>query len=169
MLFFILSTAIVAQETTLESLPGLRERAGIMRVVSRIVERNQEVVWNSENTNITIPGRPVGLKLVGSELVVAVQFTPFLRPNDQYTLVAQSQIWINVPGEGMSFQTAMQTIPLELGETIYFFPLGSMGSQDAAHIEIQLELQPYAPEAERVRSRTEDSSPGRGGTRANPR
>ena len=174
-LFLALSAAIFAQETSLEQLPGLRERAVIMRVVSRIVEQNQEVVWNSESTNITIAGRPVGLKLVGQELVVAVQFTPFLRPNGQNTLVAQSQIWINVPGQGMSFQTAMQTIPLEFGETVYFFPLGSMSSegavnQDSAYIEIQLVLEPYAEDVPRVRqSRGEDTAPGdRDRTRAGP-
>jgi len=173
-LFFAISMAIVAQETSLEQLPGLRERAVIMRVVSRIIEQNQEVVWNSENTNVTMPGRPVGLKLVGSELVVAVQFTPFLRPTGQHTLVAQSQIWVNVPGEGMSFQTAMQTIPLEFGEQVYFYPLGSMDTHDTAHIEIQLVLEPYIAdtEARPRQGRGEDSPPGgtgRGGTRAGPR
>jgi hypothetical protein len=171
-LFFAIGTVLVAQETSLEQVPGLRERALIMHVISRIVEQDQEIVWNSENTNITMPGRPVGLKLVGAELVVAVQFTPFLRPNGQHTLVAQSQVWVNVPGEGMSFQTAMQTIPLEFGELVYFFPLGSMRSQETAHIEIQLVLEPYA-NGTRTRQNREENAPspntGRGGARANPR
>ena len=149
-LFFAISVAIVAQETSLEQLPGLRERGVIMRVVSRIVEQNQVVVWNSENTKITMPGRPVGLKLVGPELVVVVQFTPFLRSSGQHTLVAQSQIWVNIPGEGMSFQTAMQTIPLEFGEQIYFYPLGSVNADDTANIEIQLVVEPYNVDAEFV-------------------
>jgi hypothetical protein len=168
-------SALAAQETSLEQLPGLRERALIMRVVSRIVEQNQQVVWNSENTSITMPGRPVGLKLVGSDLVVAVQFTPFLSPGGgRHTLVAQGQIWINVPGEGMSFQATMQTIPLEFGELVYFFPLGSVRSQDEAQIEIQLVLEPYAggDETRFRQGRPEGSSSantGRGGSRANSR
>ena len=169
-LFLSVSAALVAQDASLEQLPGLRERALIMHVVSRIVEQNQQIVWNSENTSITMPGRPVGLKLVGTDLVVAVQFTPFLRPNGRHTLVAQGQIWINVPGEGISFQTTMQTIPLEYGEQIYFFPLGSMRSQDEAHIEIQLVLEPYAGAEARTRQEGPPSdNPGRGGTRANSR
>ena len=172
-LFFAFSTTLSAQETSLEQVPGLRERAVIMRVVSRIVEQNQEVVWNTENTSITMPGRPVGLKLVGSDLVVAVQFTPFINPNGQHTLVAQGQIWINVPGEGMSFQATMQTIPLEFGELVYFFPLGSTRSQGEAHIEIQLVLEPYARGDARGRHGRPEDSPavntGRGGTRAQPR
>ena len=157
LLFFFLAQAIlIAQEaslgsspgtrpraTALEELPGLRERAVVMHIVSRIVEQNQQVVWNSENSRITIPGRPVGLKLVGSNLVVAVQFTPFLRANNQHMLVAQGQIWINVPNEGIRYQTTMQTIPIEFDEPVYFFPLGSGKQGNEARIEIMLRAQPY--------------------------
>ena len=143
-IFFILSrTALNAQSSSLDELPGLRERAVVLNIISRIVEQNQQVVWNNENTSITIPGRPVGLKLVGTDLVVAVLFTPFIRQNGRYTLVAQGQIWINVPDEGMSYHTTIQTIPLEFGEEIYFFPLGSMETRDEASIEIKLVLEPY--------------------------
>ena len=143
--FFLLARPILnAQGTSLEELPGLRERAVLLNIISRIVEQNQQVVWDNENTSITIPGRPVGLKLVGTDLVVAVLFTPFLRPNGKYTLVAQGQIWINVPDEGMSYHTTMQTIPLEFGEEVYFFPLGSVETKDEARIEIKLVLEPFS-------------------------
>jgi len=143
-LIFSLASIIYAQESPLLDLPGLRERALVMHIVSRIVEENQNVVWNSENMKVTIPGRPVGLKLLGEDLVVAVQFTPFLRPNGKLTLVAQGQIWKNVPNEGISYHTTMQTIPMEFSEQVYFFPLGSIKNPNEAHIEIQLVLEPYS-------------------------
>ena len=142
-LIFSLASIICAQESPLLDLPGIRERALVMHIVSRIVEENQNVVWNSENMKITIPGRPVGLKLLGEDLVVAVQFTPYIRPNGQLTLVAQGQIWKNEPNEGISYHTTMQTIPMEFREQVYFFPLGSIKDPDEAHIEIQLVLEPY--------------------------
>ena len=160
--FILLLTANVisfAQETSLEELPGLRERAVVMHIVSRIVEQDQEVVWDSENTRITIPGRPVGLRLVGSDLVVAVQFTPFLRDSGRHILVAQGQIWLNVPNEGISYHTTVQTIPLEFREQVYFFPLGSVRSEDEAHIEIQLVLEPFSEDASNRRNRGRSSSP----------
>ena len=144
-LFLAASANIGAQETLLDELPELRERAVVMRIVSRIVEQNQQVVWNSENSRVTLPGRPVGLKLVGTNVVVAVQFTPVLRSQGQHLLVAQGQIWTNVPGEGMRYHATMQTIPLEFNEQIFFFPLGSMQA-DEASIEIQLVVEPYSPE-----------------------
>ena len=145
-LFLLIQVVINAQETALEELPGLRERAVVMKIVSRIIEQNQQVVWNSENTKVTIPGRPVGIKLVGENLVVAVQFTPFLRPNGQNILVAQGQIWIKVPNEGISYNTIMQTIPLAFNEQVYFFPLGSMDTNKdgGSSIEMQVILQPYS-------------------------
>ena len=142
-LFIAVNSVLGAQGFSLEEVPGFRERALSIRCVSRIVEANQQVVWNSENTKVTIPGRPVGIKLVGSNLVVEVLFTPFLRRNGRHVLVAQGQTWINIPNEGISYHTTMQTIPLEFGEQIYFFPLGSVDDKDEARIEIQLVVEPY--------------------------
>jgi hypothetical protein len=156
-LVFAFFSILAAQElppappAPLEELPGLRERAVVMRIISRIVEQNQQVVWDSEDVRVTLPGRPVGLKLLGSDLVVVVQFTPFLQPSGRHILVAQGQIWINVPNEGIRYQTTMQTIPLEFREQAYFFPLGSIKDPDEARIEIQLELEPYSGAPENVR------------------
>jgi len=149
-LILSLQTVIYAQEYSIEGLPpGLRDRAIIMEIAARITEQNQNVVWNSENIKVTMPGRPVGLRLVGDNVIVVVQFTPFLRPRGNSILVAQGQIWIQVPNEGMSLHTCMETIPLEFNEQIYFFPLGSSDSDDSKNeprIEIQIVLYPYNSE-----------------------
>ena len=143
-LFLAGRTGLTAQ--TLEELPGLRESAVVMRIISRIVEENQQVVWDSENIRITISGRPVGLRLVGTNLVVAVQFTPFFRRDGRHTLVAQGQIWINIPNEGISYHTIIQTIPLEFQEQVFFFPLGSNRDNNEPYIEMQLVLEPFSEE-----------------------
>jgi hypothetical protein len=125
-LFAVATSAVIAQEFSLEELvPGLKEQAVKMAIVARVVEQDQEEVWNSVNSKVTIPGRPVGMKLVGNNIVVAVQFTPYRQRNGRNILVAQGQIWIDVPNQGIHYQTTMETIPLEYGEQIYFFPLGS--------------------------------------------
>ncbi|MDR2633489.1 MAG: hypothetical protein LBC51_07695 [Treponema sp.] len=143
-----LATGGAAQELSLEELlPGLKERAVVLDIIARVVEKNQEEVWNSFNSKVTIPGKPVSLKLVGTNILVVVQFTPYLRGDGNNFLVAQGQIWIDIPNQGIHYQTTIQTIPLEFGEQIYFFPLGSVDSQDEARIEIQLELHPYSANA----------------------
>jgi hypothetical protein len=148
LLFLAANTVVAAQEPGLEELlPGLKDRAVVLDIVARVVEQNRQEVWNSVNSKVTIPGRPVGLKLVGANVIVAVQFTPYFRRDGHIMLVAQGQIWVDVPNAGIRYQTTMQTIPMELGERIYFFPLGSADSPDEeARIEIMLVLRPYAGE-----------------------
>ncbi|MDR0442717.1 MAG: hypothetical protein LBH44_04835 [Treponema sp.] len=142
-------------------MPGLRRRALTLDIDTRVLEpaaeageplvqgrgsppvQEVEVVWSETHRKLTIPGSPVGIKLVGSNVVVAVQFTPFIRRRGQNVLIAQGQIWINVPNEGMRYHTSIQTIPLEFNEPIYFFPLGH-SHQGSSSIEIMLTVNPYS-------------------------
>jgi hypothetical protein len=107
-----------------EAIPGLRRRTVVMDIDARVLEEKKVVIWSETTQKIVIPGNPVGIKLVGSNIVVSVQFTPYIRRSGS-VLVAQGQIWINDPDKGMSYFTSLQTIPMEFGEPIYFFPLGS--------------------------------------------
>ncbi len=141
-LFFCAASAY-AEDSSLNVIPGLQDKAVVIDIVARVVERNQQEVWNSENSKVTIPGRPVSLKLVGQNVVVLVQFTPYRRDDGRQVLVAQGQVWVNTGTEGIRYQTTMQTIPLDFGERIYFFPLGPQTKDGHAQIEIQVELHPY--------------------------
>ncbi|MDR2177642.1 MAG: hypothetical protein LBP20_06315 [Treponema sp.] len=135
------------QEHFLEDmLPGLKERAVVLEIVSRVVDRNQQIVWNSVNSKVTFPGRPVRINMVGTNVAMTLQFTLFFRPGKRgngNVLVAQGQIWVDVPDEGIRYQTTLQTIPIEVGEPIFFFPLGSPNSPEETRIELQLEIRPY--------------------------
>ncbi|MDR1858572.1 MAG: hypothetical protein LBQ69_03795 [Treponema sp.] len=128
--------------------PRFRGRAVVLEINVRVLEQNQEdqnqtVSWNESHRKPTIPGRPVGIKIVGSNVVVAAQFTPYIRRGAQKFLVAQGQVWMNVPGQGISYYTSMQTIPLKFDEPIYFFPLGPATESALASIEVTLTLHPY--------------------------
>ena len=127
---------------------GLRGRSLTMDISARIVEDGNVVVWSENHERITISGGPVSLKLVGSNVVVVVQFTPFIRPRGESVLVAQGQVWIEVPNEGIRFHTSIQTIPLTFNEPIVFFPLGtaqqgSTAFENNAYIEIVVTTRPY--------------------------
>jgi hypothetical protein len=138
-----------AQESSFaEVLPAFKERAVVINITARIIENNRQEIFNAVNSRVTIPGRPVGIKLVGSNVVVAVQFTPFFGRQGKNVLVAQGQIWVEIPGEGMRYHTTLQTIPVEFGERVYFYPLGSVSKPEEDRIEIQLELLPYTEKKE---------------------
>jgi hypothetical protein len=122
--------------------PRFRGRPLVLDITARVIEQNQTVIWNESHKKETIPGRPVGIKLVGTNIAVEVQFTPYLRRGGQKFLVAQGQIWLEVPNQGIRYHTSMQTIPLEFGDPIYFFPLGPRKDEGATYIEVMLTLTP---------------------------
>ncbi|MDR0403553.1 MAG: hypothetical protein LBH35_08215 [Treponema sp.] len=174
-IFLLAAAGMQAQEL----MPGLREQAVVLNIVARIEENSQEV-WNAASSKVTIPGKPVSIRLVGTNVIVAIQFTPYLQDKDQNILVAQGQIWLAVPNEGISYKTTIQTIPLKFGEQIYFFPLGSEGARGTGgargvasgdpRIELLIELQRYdeaaqnAPETEQGEAEQgaeDDSQSGR--------
>jgi hypothetical protein len=143
LLLCFMTVALNAQELSLEELPALRERAMVLQITTSIAENRQEV-WNASSSKVTLPGRPVSIKLVGGNVMVAIQFTPYLREKGRTVLVAQGQIWVDIPNEGMRYKTTMQTIPIQFGEPIYFLPLGADdGSANNPHIELKIELLRY--------------------------
>ena len=124
-------------------LPRFRGRAVVLEINTSVVEQNQTVIWNESQRKATISGRPVGIKLVGANVVVDVQFTPYLRHGAQTLLVVQSQIWMEIPDLGIRYLTSMETIPMEYSEPIYFLPLGPVKEDDSASIEVMLIMHPY--------------------------
>jgi hypothetical protein len=157
--FFIISASmnIYAQDSKGElgeMVSGLRKRAVVMDIDARVLGEENAVVWSETHRKIAIPGSPVGIKLVGSNVVVEVQFTPFIRKEGS-VLVAQGQIWYTEPGKGISYYTSIQTIKLEFGEPIYFFPLGK-SNQFNSCIEIIITVnRNTAAKAEEASSKTE--------------
>jgi hypothetical protein len=140
LLFVAVNTVSYAEDQSLE------EFAVVLNIVSRVVEANQQVVWDQTNNRVILPGVPVRLKLVGTNLVVVVQFTLYREKSGRKLLVAQGQILVDIPNRGMSYYTTIETIPLEFGEQVYFFPLGRSDAPDEVRIEIQVALEPYVPE-----------------------
>jgi hypothetical protein len=128
------------QPASTDVMPGFRRQALTLDISARVLEKD-EVIWDESHPKTTIPGSPVGIRLVGSNIVVAVQFTPFIRRHGS-VMVAQGQIWIDDHERGISYYTSIQTIPMEFNEPIYFFPLGE-SSQLNSSIEIKITVSPY--------------------------
>ena len=137
------SVSVIAQEQRTAG-SGMEQRGPARRALeinisARALDDGHSIIWEQNEKRITIPGSPVSIKLVGSNLVVAAQFTPFIRRQGN-VLVAQGQIWIANPDSGVSYYTSIQTIPMDYSEPIYFFPLGTSDSS----IEIIITVNPFA-------------------------
>jgi hypothetical protein len=137
-------TALPSGDSPMKNLlPRFRGRAVVMDIDARILE-NDEITWNETHQKITIPGRPVEIKLIGGNLVVVARFTFIRHHGDrQKFLIAQGQIWTADPEQGIHYRTSVQTIPLEFNETIYYFPLGPFKAEAGPSIEVMLTLRPY--------------------------
>jgi hypothetical protein len=122
---------------------GFTGQAVLLCIDARIMEKGREVSWSKSHTQATIPGHPVEIKLVGDNVVVAVQFTPYIRRGgDRKFLVAQGRVWMDTPDRGILYQASMQTIHVHFGEPVYFFPLGPVRDDDPS-IEVVLTIYPY--------------------------
>jgi hypothetical protein len=125
------------------------EQALNINIAARISEAGEPAVWNVESTEITIPGRSVSVKLVGSNIVVVAQFTPYIGENDTLILVAQGQVWISSPmEEKIKYLTTLKSIPVNLGETVLFFPLGVKSvepqGKNVYNIELEIKVLPHS-------------------------
>jgi len=124
------------QEQVLEN----RRQALILDVTSNVVQDGKKI-WSEINRRTSISGTPVGVQLAGSNVVVVVQFTPYVR-RDGNVLVVQGQIWVADPEKGLTYFTSIQTIPMEFNEPVYFFPLGE-SQYLSPSIEIIIKVNPY--------------------------
>ncbi|MDR2522062.1 MAG: hypothetical protein LBC72_05900 [Spirochaetaceae bacterium] len=123
--------------------PALRDQALVLNVSTRVLDGSGGEMWTSGNSKITLPGRPVGVKVTGENIVCAVQFTPYINRKGEALLVAQGQVWLQLPDGVLRYETIIKTIPVEFGEQVYFFPLGSANT-DETRLEICLDMRPYS-------------------------
>ena len=142
---FIANAGIYAQDLpSTEVPPGLRDRALMIDINTRLLEKNHVLVWSEVNQRITFSGSPVNVRLEGDNVAIALEFTPFIRSQGGNVLVVKSQVAIDIPNEeGIRFQTSIHTFPMNLDKPIIFLPLGSARPQDSASIEIILTVKSY--------------------------
>ena len=142
--FFIFTAGIpISAQNQQTNTGNVRRRALVLNIDARVFDDEQVEIWYENNRRIAIPGNPVSVQLVGSNIVVSVQLTPFIRRTGGNVLVAQGQIWIDDPERGICYYTSIQTIPMEFNEPIYFFPLGA-AQQLSSTIEIIITVNPYS-------------------------
>lgn len=100
----------------------------------------EKPAWSSESIKNTVPGMPVPFKLVGSNVAILVQITPFESEDGKgVTLIAQGQVWVKPPQGGLSYHTSIDTLSIAYGETVLFFPLG-IGPDGKATMRLEISV-----------------------------
>mgnify|MGYP006281619535 CR=1 FL=1 len=135
-------------ETIDEALRELADSAMGVHITARITQGSEQTVWNMDVTRVTISGRAVTVRLDGSNVTVVAKFTPYRDSGDSILLVAQGQTWISRDGteEAVDYQTAFESMPIQLGETVVFLPLGDneltmdVETEESTTLNIELEV-----------------------------
>ncbi|MCK4516707.1 MAG: hypothetical protein KAU31_15710 [Spirochaetaceae bacterium] len=157
----ILLLAITASAGAIEIddiLQAVLDQAFTVRIVARVTENGRETVHNYELTQVTISGRAVRLRLEGGNLTIVAEFTPYEAEDKSILLIAEGQIWLTTPeNEVVQYRTSLKSIPLELGERVFFYPLGrsaldidlddvnGSGTEEGRlNIELEVQVEPYS-------------------------
>lgn len=122
---------------------ALKGKSLTMHLIARIIDSEEVSIWEASANRYTIPGRSVSIKMVGENIIIVAHFTPYLRSGSEgNTLVAQGEVWVAGEDGMIRYHSSLQTIPMKLGEPVFFFPLGqSNRSGDADRIEVRIEVQ----------------------------
>ncbi len=140
------SVAARAQSRESDIPEGLKDKALTITINAVVMGQADTVAWQAGSSRSTIPGTPVGVKLVGTNVAILVQLTPFDDGKGGLVLVTQGQVWVKRPNGELSYFTSLDTVAVHYGERVYFFPLGRSTSGEAAmRVEVSVEHYALAP------------------------
>ena len=134
-----------------EALRDLLSKALSVTISARVLPPDTQVetpAWNAESTRLTIPGRPIRVRLEGENVRIFLVCTPYLQESGELLLLAQGQVWLSEPAqkEARCYST-FYSIPVSYGEKVLYFPLGLAGGQarqnDHFNIELEIKIVPY--------------------------
>lgn len=148
----VLFAAANAQAAELEDvLQALLDQALTLRITTRVIQNGEETVQSYDLTRITISGRAVRLRLEGGNLTIIAEFTPY-EDDKGYLLLAEGRILLREDeAEEVQYVTSLRSVPLELGESVVFYPLGRQSidmalesrERDTLNVELEVEINSY--------------------------
>ena len=132
-----------------EALRALLANALEVHVSARVLPADEEPIWNAQSTKLTLPGRPIKVRLDGDNARIYLICTPYLQESGEVLLLAQGQVWLSQPPEKeVKYFNTFYSIPVTFGETVLFFPLGLAAAGASAqagsfNIELEIKVVPY--------------------------
>lgn len=121
---------------------GLRDKAVTIGIKALVLGPASTVAWQANSVRDTIPGTPVGVKLVGGNVAILVQITPYDNGKGGLVLVTQSQVWVKRNSGEFSYFTSLDSVAVQYDETVYLFPLGRLPT-GASPMRIEIEVRHF--------------------------
>jgi hypothetical protein len=137
----VLSIGAEAQDNPVPD--GLKDKALVVSLHAVVLAGADSAAWQSDSRRVTMPGMPVGVKLVNANVVVIIQLTPYDDGKGGLVLVTQGQVWVRTSSGELSYRTTMDTVPVGYGERVYFFPFGrSQNGEAPMRVEVVVNRYP---------------------------
>jgi hypothetical protein len=96
--------------------------------------------WTSRSLRYTVSGSPIGIRLASEDLLIIVQVTPYDHGKEGLVIVAQGQVWVKQENGEIAYHTAFETLSVDFGERVFFYPLGlNPDGSSAFHLEIAVD------------------------------
>lgn len=149
LLFLAAALSLQAQVDGVD--PNLLDQILYLKIDARLLSAEGELLWQMENTAYTISGRTVDVRLEGSNLTAISRLTPYRQENDTVLLVAQGEVWYSPDKQAeRKYYSGMTSIPVALGESALFFPLGvqSRENRNAFILEIEITVDLFTRQAQ---------------------
>jgi hypothetical protein len=140
-----------------EALRALLANALEVHVSARVLPSDETPIWNAESRKLTLPGRPIKVRLDGENARIDLICTPYTQESGEVLLLAQGQVWLSqTPESEVKYFNTFYSIPVTYGETVLFFPLGlsaagTPAGEGSFNIELEIKVVPYQapdPDAE---------------------
>lgn len=126
-----------------KTLDYLQDKSLEVLIHARIKGRDQENIWTTKVSEVTVSGKSVSITLEGADLKIVALLIPFLNEDNSIFLIAKGEVWIQEgPGEERKYYSTVKSLPIDAGESVIFFPTGMiMDSEDESIFTIELEMQ----------------------------
>jgi len=141
-LLFLLTFSLSAQSGDFD-IKYIEGKKLSVNLNTRLLGTENETVWHMESSNLTISGEAVRVKLKGENLILIANITPYLNPDNTIFLVAKGEIFLSdsTDSEEVKYYTTLQSLPVEDGEKVIFFPLGMAYDSNSNFYSMEMEIQ----------------------------
>ncbi len=103
----------------------LRQEALLVEIIALVRSETEEILWSTDIREITVFGKQVQIRINSQNITVAADFTPYTQDKGQVMLLAQGQTWVRSnDSEQVRYQSALRSMPIDLGYPVLFYPLG---------------------------------------------
>jgi hypothetical protein len=132
---------VAAQDQQDVSNPA--EQAYQLSIVLKVLDRDAALTTTRQARMVTLPGKPMGIKLDGRTIQGMVAFTIYAEKDKPTVCLAQAQLLVKEDqGKEGEWVTILKSIPFVLGQKLEFYPLGK-DSYSGSNLLFELTIDRY--------------------------